>query len=201
MALQAFRDQGDKPMSRQSWKELVSNEFVATATATNTFTTAVSMLPTNQKIPFGTNFFTLGKKLKIDLNMGLSNIVTTPGTFTPSVQFGSTVVASPGAVQMTTTANTLAMLRMTIDLEVQVAGTSAQFMHSWFLSGINVCAPGATGANNAAGTGFHTAPNPPALGTAFDATTALTLDFFFGFSISNSGNGIQLRQYRVYSEN
>ena len=37
----------------------------------------------------------------------------------------------------------------------------------------------------------------PAVGTGFDSTIANLLDFWVGFSISNSGNGVQVYQYTV----
>lgn len=37
----------------------------------------------------------------------------------------------------------------------------------------------------------------PALGTAFDSTISQNLDFWAGFSISNSGNAIKVAQYDV----
>lgn len=188
-------------MSRQTWVEHISPDFVSSGTSFATFTTAKTVLPVGALIDFPKNFFTLGKKMRIEVSMGLSNIVTTPGTFTPSVRLAGNDVASSGAIQMTTTANTLAHVVMTVLLEVQVAGASAQFMHSWTMMGINVANTGGSGANLAAGTGFFSGPNPPALGTAFDATAALTLDWFHAFSISNGANAVQIRQYRVYSEN
>lgn len=188
-------------MSRQTWYEHISPDFVSSGTLFNTYTTAKTVLPAGALIDFPKNFFTAGKKLRIDIAAGISNIVTTPGTFTPSIRLAGNDVASPGAIQMTTTSNVLVALRMSVLLEVQVAGASAQFMHDWQMVGINVCNTGATGANLAAGTGYFSGPNPPALGTAFDATAALTLDFFNAFSISQATNGIQIRQYRVFVEN
>ena len=42
------------------------------------------------------------------------------------------------------------------------------------------------------------APNTaPAVGTGFDSTVANILDFWAGFSISNSGNNITVHQYKV----
>jgi hypothetical protein len=41
----------------------------------------------------------------------------------------------------------------------------------------------------------------PALGTAFDSTVSQILDFWVGFSISNSGNGVRIDQYDVEALN
>lgn len=188
-------------MSRQVWKDLISNEFVSSGSLFASFTTAKTILPVGALIPFSANYFTLGKKLKIEVSGAISNIVTTPGTFTPSVRLGGNDVASPGAIQMTTTSNVLIPFSWNIWLEVQVAGATAQFWHHWQMMSINMNLTGAGAANHAAGTGYGQGANPPALGTAFDATAALNLDFFFAFSISQPTNGIQIRQYRVFSEN
>jgi hypothetical protein len=188
-------------MSRQTWYEIIVPDFIASGSMFSAYSATQSIIPAAYKIDFPKNHFTLGKKLKIEASVDLSNIITTPGTWSPSVNFSSSSVAAPGAIQLTTTANALAQVLLTCWLDVQVAGTAAQFMHGWRIDGINICAVGASGANNAAGTGTLSGPNPAALGTAFDATSALTLDFYAGFSIAASGNQVRVRQYRVISEN
>lgn len=170
----------------------------------NTFTAAKSLLTTTASeassglciLP--SDFFIRGGCLDIDAELGLSNIVTTPGTFTLQVMLGVVIAFTTGAIQMTTTANTLASVRVAIRLrcEKSGAGTTAQLMGQAALQGINV----GTGANLVAGTGQIMAPvSAAALGTGFDSTIANTLDFYGAFSISNAGNGMQLNQYRVVS--
>jgi len=41
----------------------------------------------------------------------------------------------------------------------------------------------------------------PAQGTGFDATAAQKVDIFAGFSVSNAGNGVRVRQYRLRAMN
>lgn len=187
-------------MSRQTWKELISNDFVSAGLLKNTYTTAATVLPPGQVIDFPKNFFVQGKKLWIEIAGGISNRVTGPDTTTFQIMLGATAVASTGAMNLTITANTLRPFKAACQLEVQIGGAAAQMMQIWDVQGIPFS--GASGlANNVANTGQLFLPDPPALGTAFDATAALSLDFFVAQSVSNAGNGIQVRQYRVYSEN
>lgn len=46
-------------------------------------------------------------------------------------------------------------------------------------------------------TAINAPATAPAVGTGFDSTAAAALDLWAGFSISNSGNGIQIQQYHV----
>ncbi len=192
-------------MASQSWSQLIASMPIQ-GQLYNTFTTAKSLLTSTASeasqaaciLPSG--FFRRNSRLKITAEFGLSNIVTTPGTFTLQVMVGGIIAFTTGAIIMTTTANTLAPVRCEINLTCQKEGngTTAQLMGQAFLWGQNVAM--LSGVNNAAGTGFAAGPTTaPALGTGFDSTIANTLDFFGAFSISNAGNGIQLAQYFVES--
>lgn len=190
-------------MSKQTWKELISNDFIAAGTLFNTYTTAKSVTPPGQTIDFPKNFFTLGRKLRIEIDGGISNRVTGPDTTTFQMMLGPTAniaVSTTGAMNLTVTANTLRAFKAVCEMEVQVAGATAQMMSLWTVEGIPFAAASGL-ANGVANTGQLLLPDPPALGTAFDATVATTLDFFAAQSVSNAGNGIQVRQYRVYLEN
>jgi hypothetical protein len=194
-------------MASQSWGQMLAS-IPAAGTLYNTYTTAKSILSSTPvteassglvQLPSG--FFKRGSCMEIDLDFGLSNIVTTPGTFTIQVMLGSIIVFTTGAVALTTTANTLAPVKCKISLTVRQEGvtTNALMMGQAWLQGINIAQTSGL-ANNAAGTGNTMAPQTaPAVGTGFDSTVANTLDIWAGFSISNAGNGIQLQQYRAIS--
>ena len=193
-------------MASQSWSQVVASMPIQ-GSLYNTFTTSQSLLSTTASeasqalciLPSG--FFRRNGRLKITAEFGLSNIVTTPGTLTLNVKLGSITAFTTGAINMTTTANTLLPVRCEINLTCQKEGngTTAQLMGQAFLLGQNVAMASGL-ANGLANTGWAAGPaTSPALGTGFDSTIANTLDFQAAFSISNAGNGIQLAQYLVES--
>jgi hypothetical protein len=192
-------------MASQSWGQLIAVMPIQ-GTLYNTFTTAKSLLTSTVTeasqglVALPSAFFQRGSGLTIEAELGLSNIVTTPGTFALQVMVGAVIAYTTGNVIMTTTANTLASVSVKINLTCMQVGssTNAKLMGQATLIGQNVAYTSA--ANNAAGTGLVTAPiTGAALGTGFDSTIANTLDLFGAFSISNAGNGMQLNQYRVLS--
>ena len=130
--------------------------------------------------------------------VGLSNIVTTPGTVTFQIMMGSIVVWTSGAIQMTTTANTLARVKIVVDMRLDTIGptTAAAFSATGTISGLNLTI--GSGANPTVTDTVVVAPaTGVADGTGFDSTIADQLDFWVGFSISNAGNGVQVLDYTV----
>jgi hypothetical protein len=123
---------------------------------------------------------------------GISNIVTTPGTITFQIMFGSIVVWSSGAIQLNATAHTTLPFSLEVDLVVQllnttVGGAIAKMMGIGVLTGVmfTKTAGQTDGANSES---VITVPvTAPALGAAFDSTIGQTMDFWAGFSISNAG--------------
>jgi hypothetical protein len=170
----------------------------AAGTAFATFTTAKSVLNVTELVPLLGNTLAVGSKLRINAWGGLSNIVTTPGTVTFQIMMGTIVVWSSGAIQMTTTANTLAPFHLEAILRLDSAGsgTAAKFIGGGKLASLNLTI--GSGANPTVTDSFISAPvGAPAVGTGFDSTISNILDFFVGFSISNGGNAVQLYDYTV----
>jgi len=164
----------------------------------NTYTTAKSVLNPQDLVALPVNYLQVGSKYQIRARGGLSNIVTTPGTVTFQVMMGSVVVFTTGAIQMTTTANTLLPFDfdVTMRLDSSGSGTSAKFLGMGKLAGIGLTI--GSGANPTVTDTFITVPvTAPAVGTGFDSTVSEILDFWVGFSSSNAGNGVQLYDYEV----
>jgi len=164
----------------------------------NAYTTAKSIINQTDLVPIPGNYMQVGTKFRIKSWGGLSNIVTTPGTVTFQIMMGSIAVWSSGAIQMTTTANTLTPYKFeaTIRLDSIGTGTSAKFIGEGFTSALNLTI--GAGANpTVTDTGIVVPVTSPAVGTGFDSTVTNNLDFWVGFSISNSGNGIQSYDYTV----
>lgn len=188
-------------MPTQGWNQALVTQRNA-ATLFNTYTTAKTVLNQQDLYGFYANYFQLGSKLRIRGVAAVSNIVTTPGTLTLQVMLGSIVVFTTGAMQLNATAHTLLPLFFNIELTCQltnttVGGAVAKFMGQSVCHGVMLTSTaGQTDGANSMTTLLAPA-TAPALGTAFDSTISQVLDFWAGFSISNSGNGIQMAQYEV----
>lgn len=186
---------------QQAWSQILVTQRDA-GTLFNTFTTAKTVINQADLYPFYPNYFQKGRKLRVTVHMAISNIVTTPGTVTFQIMLGSIVVWTSGAIQLNATAHTLLPAKLVVDLTCQLANTGvggavAKLMGQGMLYGIMFTLTAAqVDALNGPGA-FPVPATTPALGTAFDGTIAQTLDFWTGFSVSNSGNGVQVAQYDV----
>lgn len=196
-------------MSLQTWGEcLVSQK--ADSPLQTTYTTAKSIFGVDGTdasaackwtVPAG--FFQPGKALHVQVRGDLSNIVTTPGTITFQFMVGAVIAFTTGAINFSTTAHTTLPFWMDLDLTCQVegGGTQGKLMgQGWIMS---QCVSNTAIADSVA-TSLPTLllPNTtPAQGTGFDTTAAQKLDVFAGFSISNAGNGVRSRQYRLIALN
>lgn len=171
----------------------------AAGTLQNTYTTAKSILPAQAIATLAANTFQIGSNLVIEGVAGLSNIVTTPGLFNLQVKLGSVVAFDTGNIQLNATAHTLlpVWFRIALTCRSVGSGTTATLIGQAFLIGIHPTntAGQTDGANTM--TAIMAPAIAPAVGTGFDSTAALALDLWAGFTISNSGNGIQIQQYSV----
>lgn len=188
-------------MPSQAWNQLVVSQRAA-GTLFNTFTTAKTIINQQDLYSFYPNFFQLGTKLRVTAHMNISNITTTPGTITFQVMLGSVVAFTTTAVQLNATAHTLLPAKLVVDLTCQLANTGvggavAKLMGQGVLTGsmFTMTAGQTDGVNTQSIINVPTTGG--VLGTAFDGTISQILDFWAGFSISNSGNGVQMMQYDV----
>lgn len=188
-------------MPEQHWNEApICQENAGAAYAT--YTTAKTVINQQDLISLYPGFFRLGRKLRITVHAALSNIVTTPGTVTFQVMLGTIVAFTTGAIQLNATAHTLLPMKLVIDLTCQltnttVGGAIAKLMGQGVLTGVMFTKTAAQVDGVNSETVINVPVTTPALGTAFDSTISQILDFWVGFSISNSGNGIQVAQYDV----
>lgn len=185
----------------QSWRQhLVSMQ--ADSTAVNTSTAETTILHPTGKYTLGGGFlFFVGQTLRVRAMGRVSNIVTTPGTLTLRMKFGSIAVATSPAFQLNAVAKTNVTWILDWDLTVRSVGatTAATFMHSgvWQSeSFVGSAAPSAGGA----GAGIIPA-SAPAVGTGFDSTVDNIVDLTAQFSISNAANSIQTHTYQLESLN
>lgn len=142
-----------------------------------------------------------GQTLRIRAMGRISNIVTTPGTLTYKVKFGSTAVATSPAFQLNAVAKTNVTWILDWDLTLRSVGggTLATFMHSGQWNSESVVGSPVP-ASGGAGTLLIPA-SAPAVGSGFDETVANIIDLTATFSIANAGNSVQLHSYKLESLN
>lgn len=190
-------------MPNQGWRQTLVTQQAA-GTLFNSYTTAKSVINPQAIIVLPAGFFdTPGRMMRFQAWGGISNIITTPGTLTFQIMFGSVIVFTSGAIQLNATAHTTLPFRFDATLTCQVVGssTTAKFMGTGEVAGIMFTNTAAQVDGVNTSSIIQVPATAPAQGTGFDSTAAQTVDFWAGFSISNAGNGIQVAQYAVSSEN
>jgi len=185
-------------MPLQTWQEtLVQAQSDGTAV---TGTAEGSLLPGQAKFTLPANFLDyVGKTLRIRASGRISNIVTTPGTLTLRVKFGSIIVATSSAMQLNAVAKTNVTWWLEWALTARTIGatTTATFMHTGVWTSESVVGSAVPGTG---GSGSLLIPaSAPAVGTGFDSTVANAIDLAAIFSLT--GNSIQLHQYALESIN
>ncbi len=171
----------------------------AAGTLFNTYTTAKSVINPSALVTLPPNYLTIGKQLRVKVQGGISNVVTSQRTFTFQVMMGAIVVHTSGAITTTTTAHTLIPFEYeaTMRLDSEGSGTAAKFLSQGKLTGMMFVVSGAV-ADPTSGAGVIMCPNTaPAVGTGFDSTISNIMDFWVGLSASESTTGIQVYNYTV----
>lgn len=188
-------------MSLQSWQEALITAQVDGGALTNTSATPTSLLPPAAKFTLPANYFYIGKMLRITACFRVSNVVTTPGTLTLDIRFGSTVVFNGGAMQMSTTAHTNLPLWWDVLLTCRAIGNSTNSN----LMGQSKAHSQVLNISGADSTQTHStllAPNAaPAVGTGFDSTATQAVDLFGTFSVSTATTSITLHQFLLEALN
>jgi hypothetical protein len=190
-------------MSNQAWVEpfLVS---AVDGTALASSTTPTSILPVSSKFTLPSAFFQAvdGKTLRIRASGRVSTVVTTPGTLTLDIRFGSVVVFNGGAMTLNTTAQTNVGWIFEAEVVIRTVGASTTAtvlgQGSWRSHAVIGSA-----APTAGGCGEHILPynTAPVAGTGFDSTAAQTVDMFATWSVSNAANSITCHQFSILSLN
>lgn len=187
-------------MNNGWWGQFV--EAVGDGTALSNSTTETSIIPTYCKWILDAGFFKRpGDELLIEAAGRLSNIVTTPGTLTLKIKFGSIAVWDSGAIQLNAVAKTNLpwVLRVPLTCRAVGASTNANLIGIGEFQGESVVG---SPLPSAGGSGRLLVPvTAPAVGAGFDSTAAQTIDLTATFSIANAGNAIQCHQFRVISPN
>jgi hypothetical protein len=190
-------------MSNQAWVE----PFIISAvdgTALASSTTPTSILPAASKFILSSTYFDSvnGKTLRIRASGRVSTVVTTPGTLSLDIRFGSVTVFAGGAMTLNTTAQTNVGWVYEADIVIRTVGasTSATVLgQGSFKSHAVIGSPAPT----AGGCGEHILPynTTPVAGTGFDSTAAQTVDMYATWSVSNAANSITLHQFSLLALN
>lgn len=148
---------------------------------TLTAAAAASCVPTYIPTTLPAGYWQIGRIWRIRASGRISCVVTTPGTARWDLRLGGVVAFDTLAIPLNIVAKTNVpwILDVILTCRAVGTGTSANLIGQGFWlseAALNVAVP-ATGP----GPGGNTLPynTAPAVGTGFNSTSALTLDFFF----------------------
>jgi len=187
-------------MSAQTWVETLMASQVD-GPALNTFTTAVTVLPAHAIYTLPTNYFYIGRMLRIKAQGRISS--GTSGTFTWQVMIGPTsnIIAFTSGAFTTI----VSLTNITYDLEILLtcraigSGTSTNVMGVGRLTSGILTNSGATGITNAQS--WLLPPSAPVVGTGFDNTVANQVNLFLACSVSLAANAQTCHMYSLESLN
>ncbi len=189
-------------MSSQTWQETLAVQRAA-GTLLTTYTTAKSVINPDALYTIPANYLSVGRRLRVVVRGGISNIVTTPGLMNFQVKIGGVAAFDTGNIQLNATAHTTLPFWLEIGMTVRAIGngTSANLIGMAQVTGrMFTLTAGQT--DDAQGMQTILAPaSAPAVGTGFDSTVSNIIDLWAGFTISNAGNGIQVHEYTLESLN
>lgn len=180
-------------MSSLNWVQALASAQVAGGPISNSVS-AASLIPAQAKFTIPAGILKIGDVFRVTSTYQVSNVVTTPGTLTLDIRFGSIIVFTSGAVQMSTTAHTTLPAWWSALMTVRALGltTAANLMGQSKLHGIMFLISGADLTTH----GTMLAPNvTPVVGTGFDSTISNAVDHFGTFSVATSPTNITLQQY------
>lgn len=183
-------------MSFNSWNQSLVTQQVDSTALTNS-TTATSILAPAARFTLPANLLAIGTKFMLRAAGRISTVVTTPGTLTLDVRFGSTVVFNGGAMALNTTAQTNASWYLEAELVCRSIGasTAATLLGAGSWTSRAVVGSAAAGSG---GVGTLMLPDTaPAVGTGFDSTSAQIVDMFGTWSIASGSNSIQVHNYEL----
>ncbi len=182
-------------MSLASFQETLTLAS-ADGSALSNSNSATSLLPATAKLTLPAGLLnSIGRAIRVTAHGRLSTVVTTPGTFTFDLRFGSTAVMTSGALPLNIVAKTNVPWFYQMYGTLRTAGSSANFMPGGFWlseAALNVAVP-----STGPGPGGNTLPynTAPVVGSNFDSMASQAIDFYGTFSVANAANSITLHQF------
>jgi hypothetical protein len=172
---------------------LASAQTDGTALANSTTATNILHGSGIATIPAGA--LQIGSTIKVLVRGRVSTLVTSPGTLTLDVRFGTTIVVfNGGAMTLNTTAQTNATFEFETLVVIRALGTStsANALGTGRFVSRAVVGSAAAGAG---GAGVLMLPDTaPAVGSGFDSTASQSVNVFATWSVANAANSIQTHQ-------
>jgi hypothetical protein len=183
-------------MGLQTWSENIQAGIADGPTLTAA--AAASCIPTGSRIILATNFWSIGRIMRISLFGRISCVVTTPGTARFDVRTGpsGTIIAyDSGAMNLNVVAKVTVPFLMEIDLTCRAvgAGTATNLLGIGRFQSEAVVGAALP---SAGGNGSLLVPvGAPAVGTGFDNTAANAIDVFFTQTVGTGS--LTVHNYRV----
>ena len=189
-------------MARQTWPETLIS-IGESGTALTNSTTPTNILPDGRLYTLPSYAFeAVGQGLGFWAAGVISTVVTTPGTLTLDIMFGSIAVASSGAMSLNTTAQTTVGWELFLKSYVRVigSGTNAKLRSQGFWKSHAVIG---SPAPTAGGCGTHILPYnaAPADGNGYDGTSSQQISLRATWSVANASNSIQCHAFDAVSLN
>ena len=176
---------------------LVLSSASADGAALSNTLTATSILPASALATIPAGALQIGSLVKVSLRGRISTVVTTPGTLTFDLRFGSVIVSAFGAMALNTTAQTNAQFEAELWAVIRAigTGTTANALCTGRFTSRAVIGAGAAGVT---GAGVLMLPDTaPAVGTGFDSSAAQPINVFGTWSVANAANSVQIHQALV----
>lgn len=178
-------------MAQNTWVQNVIDES-ADGTALSNSTTETSIINAVQKRTFPANTFGfVGKRLRLTAAGRISTVVTSPGTLTLRLKFGSIAVFTSGAMSLNVVAKTNVPWFLECYGEIRSIGASTAatlFMIGVWTSEAVIGAPLPTvGGSGTFVLPFNTAP---VVGAGFDSSASQVIDLTAQWGTANAANSI-----------
>lgn len=168
--------------------------------ALSSFTTAASLLTGSAAqalFTIPTDYFFIGKVLRIWAVVAIGNVVTTSPTFTFNVMFGATSVFTTGAYVTSTTAHTALPVELDIYLTCRAVGASANLIGQARATGRPFIKASATDSTAVGDPSILGPATTPAVGSNFNSNASQQVDLQVACQTSNASNTAQLYEYML----
>lgn len=175
-------------MGAQAWVTPYRVTKVDGPTIANTSTIS-SLLQPQDKIVVPGGLIQVGMGIRLHALLRVSTVVTTPGTLTLTLRYGTTAIAVSQAFALTATAQTNDTLVLDLNLTCRAEGTSGNFVFDGVVNS-NVF----TGSFSSQFFGPSTAP---VVGGNADLSVNGFLDLMATWSIANAANSITAHMVQV----
>jgi hypothetical protein len=185
---------------KNTWMQVLNSQQAdGTALTNNTTETSIAHIAALYTLP--ADFLErLGDTLSFVAMGRMSTVVTTPGTMTFRIKFGSIAVWDSGALSLNIVAKTNVPWRLDIDMTLRAigSGTSA---NAWGLGRFQSEAVIGAGLPTVTGNGVLLCPvSAPAVGAGFNSKATQQVDLTAQWSVANAANSIRCDVFRPRSE-